>query len=50
MRNVRFEIKPAKAMEQERIIEGNRGYLLKDGKFTLPSRVRIEVVPAPEKE
>ncbi len=30
-----------------RLIEGNRGYLIKDGKTTAPARVRIEVRPAP---
>lgn len=46
-----------------RIVEGNRGYLIKDGKYTYPAKVKIEViplavkteeearaVPAPEKE
>ena len=30
----------------DRIIEGNRGYLIKDGKLTSSFKVRIEVMPA----
>ena len=30
----------------ERIIEGNRGYLIRDGKITSSSNIRIEVMPA----
>jgi len=41
MRKVRTE--PKKPQE---IIEGNRGYLLKDGKSTYPVKIRIEVRPA----
>lgn len=29
-----------------RIVEGNHGYLIKDGKFTYPTKVKIEVIPA----
>jgi len=43
MRQVR--ITPKKAREQE-IIEGNRGFLVKDGKSTYPVKIRIEVRPA----
>jgi len=34
----------------EEIIEGNRGFLIRDGKFTYPAKVKIEVVPAAAKE
>ena len=53
MRQSRFEKKPQGKLEnllEEKIVEGNHGYLLKDGKFTVPAKVRIEVVPAPSKE
>lgn len=30
----------------QRIIEGNRGFLIKDGKPTYPAKVKIEVIPA----
>ena len=33
----------------EQIIEGNRGYLMKAGRFTYPSKVKIEVNPAQNK-
>ncbi|HTZ11578.1 MAG TPA: hypothetical protein VMD04_04295 [Candidatus Margulisiibacteriota bacterium] len=36
-----------KSVQKARALEGNRGYLLKDGKLTYPSRVIIEVSPAP---
>jgi chromosome segregation ATPase len=39
---IREKMKPA-----PKAVEGNRGYLIKDGKFTYPSRVKIEVIPAP---
>jgi len=42
---VSTEIKP-KTQEYKKIVEGNRGFLLKDGKLTYPARVRIEVIPA----
>ncbi|MCX5702902.1 MAG: hypothetical protein NT066_00150 [Candidatus Omnitrophica bacterium] len=34
----------------ERIIEGNRGFLIKDGKYTSPAKVKIEVIPVASKE
>lgn len=37
-------------MIEERVIAGNGGYLVKNGKFTYPSRIKIEVVPALSKE
>jgi len=33
-----------------KIIEGNRGFLIKDGKFTYPAKVKIEVTPASTEE
>lgn len=47
-RQLRFELR--KKAEIQKIIEGNRGYLIKDGKPTYPSKVRIEVKPLPPKE
>lgn len=35
-----------KTQEYKKIIEGNRGFLIKDGKATYPAKVRIEVIPA----
>jgi chromosome segregation ATPase len=37
-------------VEAERTMEGNRGYLIKDGRFTYPARIKIEVTPAPVKK
>ena len=34
----------------QKIIEGNRGYLMKDGKLTYPTQLKVEVIPAPAKE
>ena len=31
--------------QSEKIIEGNRGYLIKDGKAIYPGKLRIEIVP-----
>ncbi|MCM8792346.1 MAG: hypothetical protein NC826_04330 [Candidatus Omnitrophica bacterium] len=31
---------------ENKIIEGNRGYIIKDGISTLPSKVKIKVIPA----
>jgi chromosome segregation ATPase len=31
--------------QMPRIVEGNRGFIIKDGKFTYPTRVKIEVTP-----
>jgi len=33
--------------EVQESIEGNRGYIIKDGKPTYPARIKIEVLPAP---
>lgn len=41
---VSIEIKQKE--QNEKIIEGNRGFLIKDGKITYPAKVRIEVIPA----
>ena len=35
-------------VQTERIIQGTRGFLIRDGKFTYPAKVRIEVTPAPK--
>jgi chromosome segregation ATPase len=32
--------------DTKKIIKGNYGYLIKDGQFTYPAKVRIEVIPA----
>jgi len=32
------------------IVEGNRGYIIKDGKSTYPAKIKIEVRPAPANE
>jgi len=37
-------------LEAKRAMEGNRGYLIKDGRFTYPARIKIEVTPAPVKK
>ncbi|MCM8796304.1 MAG: hypothetical protein NC923_00230 [Candidatus Omnitrophica bacterium] len=34
-------------VEQEEILQGNRGFLIKDGQPTLPARIKINVIPAP---
>lgn len=47
MRRARREITPAiKGAKSAKIIEGNRGYLVKDGKATYPAALKIEVEPA----
>jgi chromosome segregation ATPase len=45
-RKMNLEIMKAKAKE---FIEGNLGYLIRDGKPTYPAKIRIEVIPAPNK-
>jgi chromosome segregation ATPase len=45
-RKMALEIMKVKA---EEIIEGNLGYLLRDGKLTYPAKVKIEVMPAQNK-
>lgn len=48
-RRLKTEIK--RKIKTEEFIEGNRGYLVKDGKSTYsPLKVRIEVMPLPVKE
>jgi chromosome segregation ATPase len=49
MRKVSIEIKQ-KTQGHERIVGGNRGYLIKDGQTIYPAKVKIEVIPAPAKE
>lgn len=36
--------------KEKTVIQGNQGFLLKDGKPTPPAKIVIEVVPAPTKE
>jgi len=36
--------------QAEKIVDGNRGFLMKDGQVTYPAKVKIEVTPAPKKE
>ena len=53
IKEVKVQIHKAKAMMREiakkrRVIEGNRGYLMKNGESTFPiSKIKIEVMPAP---
>ena len=53
IKEVKVQIYKAKAVMREiakkrRVIEGNRGYLMKNGKPTFPvSKIKIEVMPAP---
>lgn len=52
IKEAKMQIPKAKAMMREitkkrRIIEGNRGYLIKNGKTTFPiTKIKIEVIPA----
>jgi chromosome segregation ATPase len=39
-------VKPKKPKEIDEMIEGNRGYVIRDGKSTYPGKIRIEVRPA----
>lgn len=48
MRRLNTEVKKKAAIQK--IIEGNRGYLVKDGRPTYPSKIRIEVNPPLPKE
>ena len=43
-------IKQAPEPISQKIVKGNHGYLIKDGKFNSPNKVVIEVIPAPQKE
>jgi superfamily II RNA helicase len=36
-----------KKAQTEKTLEGNQGYIIKDGLATIPAKVRIEVTPAP---
>lgn len=44
MRKVKVEIK--EKVKHDKVIEGNRGFLIKDGKSTYPTKIKIEVIPA----
>ena len=52
IKEVKVQVQKAKAVMREiahkrRVIEGNRGYLMKNGKPTFPvSKIKIEVMPA----
>lgn len=37
-----------KNIDAQKAIQGNRGFLTKDGKFTYPAKVKIEVTPLPQ--
>lgn len=50
MREARSAPKKVPEPEVLEIIEGNHGYLLRDGKSTFPVKIRIEVNPAPATE
>ena len=53
IKEVKMQIRKAKVMIREiakkrRVIEGNRGFLVKNGKTTFPiTKIKIEVMPAP---
>lgn len=49
MRKVSTEIIRQKP-ETKKVVEGNYGFLIKDGKLTSPVKVAIEVIPVPEKK
>ncbi len=49
VRKVRSKIK-YKETADERVFEGNRGFLVKNGKPTYPTKVKIEVKPLPSNE
>lgn len=56
IRRVKIEMRKAKLMMKEiaksrRVVEGNRGYLIMDGKSTFPdtAKIKIEVTPIPPK-
>jgi len=36
-----------KKVQTQRLLEGNRGFVVKDGKSTYPAKIKIEVIPAP---
>lgn len=37
-------------VNENKLIEGNRGFLLKNGRSTVPAKVKIEVIPAATKQ
>ena len=43
----RFIVTMKNKMQPKEYAEGNRGFILKNGKSTYPAKVRIEVIPAP---
>ena len=49
---LQMQIKELKEQKNqaENIEEGNKGYLTKEGLFTYPAKIRIEVAPAAQKE
>jgi len=53
IKEVKIQIRQAKAMMKEitkkrKIVEGNKGFLVKNGKSTFPvTKIKIEVMPAP---
>lgn len=46
----RVENQQKKMPLSEKIVEGNYGYVIKDGQYNYPAKVKIEVTPAPIKE
>jgi len=54
IRELKTKMRTVKPETQERLlaeadIEGNRGFIIKDGQSTHPTRVKIEVNPAPDR-
>lgn len=45
----RVGIQIIKKTDTRKTLEGNQGYVIKDGKLYNPAKVKIEVIPAPEK-
>jgi len=50
MRQARRDITAAVRPQEARIIEGNRGFIIKNGLPTYPTRVKIEVRPLPDQQ
>ncbi|MDD5595945.1 MAG: hypothetical protein PHY94_06885 [Candidatus Omnitrophica bacterium] len=46
---LRLEVNPGKVHLEKKILDGNRGFLIKNGQVTYPAKVKIEVIPASEK-
>ncbi|MBP7836393.1 MAG: hypothetical protein KA022_02850 [Candidatus Omnitrophica bacterium] len=45
------ELKKAmRELKRRAKIEGNRGFLIKDGQLTTPAKVKIEVIPVPKEQ